>query len=396
MSISDSHTVPQTPDPKGIETHARAHVFTDAPIGAFYKQFPGNIPSLKGVSFSFGLDVPQSDIDVLIVYNRASYTIRTHLPRCRTVFVAAEPDVIHRYKRSYLNQYGLVLSASDTKLETDKWQMAACWYWIAGIDYSKPTELGFVKGYDYFAALEPGDKCDKISIVSSTKVYTEYHRKRVRFIEEMQRLIPEYLELHGRGYSSIGDKADALTPCKYHLAIENGSGPHTWTEKLADPLLCWAFPFYAGCTNVEDYLPKGSYCYIDLNRPEGAARKMTELLQGGLWQRAQADLAEARRRILNQYNLSFLLAELTRRALNKPLTNSDKGPTRLRSERSLWPEKGARGGFADYLIVNAAMLIDKQVELKSIGMRRKLELKRSLRRRRRLEVLEKSRYSNSK
>ena len=249
----------------------RTHIFSDIPSGIFHKQFPGTLPELQGISFSFGLDIPPSGIDVLIVYNRASYSIRTHLPRSRTVFVAAEPDVIHPYKRRYLNQFGLVVSASEKKLETEQLRTVACWYWIAGIDYSNSSGSGKPKGYDYFTALAPGEKRDKISIVSSTKVFTEFHRKRVRFIEEIQRLIPEHLELYGRGYRSIGDKSDALLPCKYHLAIENGTGLDIWTEKLADPLLCWAHPFYAGCTNVEDYLPKGSFSYIDLDRPEHAA-----------------------------------------------------------------------------------------------------------------------------
>ncbi len=373
------------------DTSIRTHVFTDASADLFCKQFPEANPVLQGVKFSFGLHVPESGIDVLIVHNRSSYTIRTHLPRCRIVFVAAEPDVIHVYKLRYLNQYGLVLSISDKCLETEKWQTATCWYWIAGIDYSETSASVRCKGYDYFSTLQPGAKRDKISIVTSTKSFTEFHRKRLHFIEELQRQIPEYLELYGRGFDSIGDKSDALIPCKYHLAVENGTGPDTWTEKLADPLLCWAFPFYAGCTNVEDYLPNGSFSYVEVDKPESAARKIIEQLQSGRWERALSDMAEARNRILNKYNLSYLLVELTRRALGNPLSKTDIGPTYIWSERSLWPETGARGGLADCLAINAAMLIDRQIELKTNGIRRWLESKRSTLRQRKQIALENSR-----
>ena len=265
-----------------------------------------------------------------------------------------------------------------------------------GPSSSNSSGSGKPKGYDHFTALAPGEKRDRISIAGSTKVFTELHRKRVRFIEEIQRLIPEHLELYGRGGRSMGDKSDALLPCKYHLAIENGTGPDIWTEKLADPLLCWAYPFYAGCTNVEDYLPKGSFSYIDLDRPERAARRMTERIQSGLWERAPTDLSEARRRVLDRFNLSFLLAELTRRVLASQTRPDEKGPTILRFERSPWPEKGARGGLADCCLVNAAMLFDSQIELRSSGIRRALETRRSIRRQRRLEALDELRHSKTR
>lgn len=58
--------------------------------------------------------------NVLICFNRASYTIKTHFPKDRTIFIAAEPDVIHPYSRRFLEQYGLVLTTSKKALSTEK------------------------------------------------------------------------------------------------------------------------------------------------------------------------------------------------------------------------------------------------------------------------------------
>ena len=72
----------------------KVHVFTDVPEEVFLKQAPRNSSNVRQVSFTFGTTV-SDDADVLICFNRASYTIKTHVPKDRTIFIAAEPDVIH-------------------------------------------------------------------------------------------------------------------------------------------------------------------------------------------------------------------------------------------------------------------------------------------------------------
>ncbi|NRB18982.1 MAG: hypothetical protein HRU33_15815 [Rhodobacteraceae bacterium] len=173
-----------------MRTPIKVHVFTDMQDVLFLKQSPGQKPSAGSISFTFGLDIDE-DADVLIVYNRASYTIETSLPRGRTVFLAAEPDVIHPYSCRFLNQFGLVLSTTSIELNTNKWQRATCWHWYAGRDFSTPPSQPASRDHDWFSALEPPKKSDKISIVTSTKVHTEYHRKRLRFVEAMIEKIPQ-------------------------------------------------------------------------------------------------------------------------------------------------------------------------------------------------------------
>ncbi len=375
-----------TPAPSPGSGHAiQAHVFTDTDPLYFLKQFPGRRATLGDVAFSFGMKVPASGIDVLIVYNRSSYTLSTHLPPARTVFIAAEPDVIHPYKSGYLNQYGIVVSVGDAALDTEKWQTATCWYWFAGINFEKPVED--MRGYDFFADLAPGPKTDRISVVTSNKVFTEYHRKRVRFLDALKALIPDRLEIFGRGYRSVADKADALLPYKYHLAIENGAGPDTWTEKLADSYLCWTLPFYAGCTNTGQYFPPGSLAEIDLDDPETEARRMVEAMQNGLWDQRQSALAEARRVILEEQNLARLLVRLARAAAARPAPPPAVQNT-IWSERSFPPEPGTRGSYGDYLLRNLVLRLDRNAELHTHDLRKRLEARRDARRARRLDKAE--------
>ncbi|MEX0282990.1 MAG: glycosyltransferase family 10 [Paracoccaceae bacterium] len=356
-------------------------MFTDTDPLHFLKQFPGRSPELDGVSFTFGLSVPPDGIDVLIVYNRASYTLRTPLPRARTAFVAAEPDVIHPYKTRYLNQYGIVVSVGDASLDTEKWQTATCWYWFAGINFEKPIED--MRGYDFFAPLKPGEKQDKISVVTSSKVFTPYHRKRVEFLNTLKELIPEHLEIFGRGYRSVADKADALLPYRYHLAIENGAGPDTWTEKLADSYLCWAIPFYAGCTNLGRYFPPDSAVVVDLDAPEAEARRMVEMMQNRLWQARLNALTEARRVILEQQNIARLFVRLAHTLAKSQ--DEPKARHTLWSERSFRPEPGTRGSYGEFLLRNLALTVAPNIELRSHNLRKRIEAQRAARRLARLD-----------
>lgn len=367
----------------------KAHVFTDVPSILFRKQSPGFKPIIGPVCVTFGLDIPD-DIDVLIVYNRASYTIKTTLPKGRTAFIAAEPDVIHPYSRRFLNQFGLVVTTTHKTLETEKWWRGTCWYWFAGIDFAKYPEPDAFKGHDWFSNQEIPPKSDKISIVTSRKVATEYHRQRLGFVEKLIEMIPDHIEVFGKGFRSVDDKADALLPYKYHLAIENGEGPHAWTEKLVDPWLCWAFPFYAGCDNVEDYFPRQSFDYVDLSNPETQARRFVQEIENGRWDTALHAITEARKRVLEEHNLMALIGKVAQAAMQSPMPDTQRKKRYIWSERSLLPESDARGSLPEWALRNAVLAVYPGAELKTVALRRRLDKWRSVRRTRKAARQEKS------
>ena len=300
----------------GTSQPIRAHVFSSVDADLFLKHFPDFNPVYQGIEFSFGLELP-AEYDVLIVYTRASYSLPTRIPKERTAFIAAEPDVIHPYSAGFLDQFGIVVTGTEKPLATEKWQTACCTLWFVGIDFSKPFTREHLVGFDGFSALPPPAKERKISVVTSTKNFTPFHKKRLEFIGRLQELIPEHLALYGRGHRSVDDKKDALLPYSYHISIENCDGPDLWTEKLSDPLLCYAFPFYAGCGNAHEYFPREALEYLDLNDPGAEARRMVDLLQSDHYERSQAALAEARRRVLDEYNPANLFVRIVEACMAK-------------------------------------------------------------------------------
>lgn len=355
----------------------RAHIFTNIGDQLIFKQSPGFSAEIDGVRFTCGLEIPD-DIDVLLMYTRASFSVQTSLPRNRTIFYAGEPDVIHPYSTRFLNQFGTVMTTSQKPLATRKVQGTICSMPFVGINFSdavSPLAL------TYFEDLPCPKKDDLISIVTSTKTHTEHHRARLKFISHLCEKIPDQIVLYGRGHKSVGDKKDALLDHKYHIALENGGGPDVWTEKLTDPMLCHAHPFYYGCTNVEDYFPQGSFTYIDITNPDAAISKMLRAREQKTWENNRADLDEGRRRAIHKYNLMRNFARLAKDAM--AMDEATGKPTRpwiIRSERSLWPEKGARGSIAEFILRRGIQLFDPEIELRFSGIMRRLDGRKSRRR----------------
>jgi hypothetical protein len=109
------------------------------------------------------------------------------------------------------------------------------------------------------------------------------------------------MELFGKGIRFVTDKADALDPYKYHVAIENFLGPHHWTEKLADPFLGACMPVYYGCPNAEEYFPEASFLRIDIADVDAAAEMIRRAMRDRLYEKNLNAILESRRRVVEEY-----------------------------------------------------------------------------------------------
>ncbi|MDF7798265.1 glycosyltransferase family 10 [Pontiellaceae bacterium B1224] len=169
-----------------------------------------------------------------------------------------------------------------------------------------PWHVG--KTYDQLKAMtEPPEKSRDLSAIIGGARDLPGHRVRFGFIQAFKKSgLP--LDLFGKEVNPIEDKADALEPYFYSLAIENNCNPDMWTEKLADCFLSWTVPFYFGCTNLDKYFPAGSYIPIDINRPEQAMAVIREQLAAHDWSSRVDALREARERVLEHYQLIPFLA----------------------------------------------------------------------------------------
>ncbi|GAB4258515.1 MAG: hypothetical protein Kow0065_08250 [Methylomicrobium sp.] len=278
----------------------------------FTRQLPGNELTWGRCIFSF--DPELTEYDWLVVYDDLPplhgerFSVREEQLACppeHTLLVTAEPSTIKVYGERYTEQFGHVLTSQEAFALPHRGriyaQPALIWFYGVGKQYEIP--------YDRLVAMQP-DKSQTIATVCSSKRQKHtLHNRRYQFTQELKALLPE-LNIFGHGVRDMDDKAVALDPYRYHIAIENFIGPHHWTEKLADAFLGFTLPFYCGCTNVEAYFPPESFIYIDVFDAEKSARIIRQAIDNGEYEKRLPFILEARRRVLEEYNLFAVLNRL--------------------------------------------------------------------------------------
>ena len=61
--------------------------------------------------------------------------------------------------------------------------------------------------------MEFPNKENRISLIMSNKNFSDGHKKRIKFVDQLQKLpIAKYIDIFGHGYNNIPDKWDAIAP----------------------------------------------------------------------------------------------------------------------------------------------------------------------------------------
>lgn len=281
----------------------------------------------------FRVDAGLAEYDWLLVYDEVPdiplNTGRKGLERLacppgRTILVTAEPPSIKLYSPAYLAQFGHVLTTHPQSIVRHP-----------GYHVGRGTFLWFYsRPYSEFMRCESFPKSQDLSVVCSSKAMKHTrHYDRLQLVRAVSHAIPE-LQWFGHGVRPIGDKAEALTDFRYHLAIENHLAPSHWTEKLSDAFLAACLPFYAGDPAIFEVFPEESLIPIPFDDPERACALIREAIDGNAYERRLPAILEARRLVLTQYNVWAQAAALIRRQGLQPAGEADAG-TWLRSRHRL-------------------------------------------------------------
>lgn len=288
-------------------------------IEGFLRQFPGSVPRWGNCQFEF--DVDCHDYDWLVVYHDlprgdSFFTEeRLHCPRERTMLITGEPSSITVFGKDYLRQFGCVLSFQEP------WAMrhpnvifhhpGLIWH------YGLPFGEGEFVTWDRMAATPPIVKSRSISTVCSQRTgNVTLHSSRVDFTWKLKEDLPE-LDIFGHGVNPMNDKAEALDPYRYHIAVENHVYDHHLTEKLPDAFLGYALPFYHGAPNAADYFPKESFIPIDIRDYHRSKEIITSHLANNEYEDRLPYINEARRRVLEEQNLFAII--------NTQIGNQERG-----------------------------------------------------------------------
>jgi hypothetical protein len=303
---------------------------------SWIRQFPGQ-DSVWG-SCRFIFDPDAREYDWLAVYHDLPPTRGDGKPSieelacspANTMHVTYEPSSITTYGHAYLLQYGHVLTSQEPSCirHPNRIYSQPGFPWF----YGRSTSGGKHLDLDDLTAMSPPKKEKSFSTVCSTKQQKHTaHKLRHEFTHRIKKALPE-LDIFGHDVSPIDDKAEALGAYKYHLAIENHFSPHHWTEKLADPFLGFALPFYAGCPNAADYFPKDSFVALDPRDFEGSLATIKQVIKNNEYEKRLPAILEARRLVLEKYNLFAVLS----REIERLHQTGEIKPAQVLCRKAFW------------------------------------------------------------
>lgn len=280
------------------ERELRVRINCDHAPAGFELLSPG--ASLRWGRCRFDFNPPSGgQADFSIVLWNARPVDRCEVAPENTLFIAGEPPAKKVYPKGFYRQFGRLVDTHELSGHPQVTVSAPGLCWHVGLDQKSGS---YRYGYDHLLALARPEKTDKISVVCSNAATTPGQRLRLAFLARLKERLGGRLVHYGRGFEPIDDKMDAILPHRFHLVLENSEQPHYWTEKLADSYLGWAFPLYVGCPNLSEYFAPESFVHLDPNAADAAADKILRLLESPASLDEQALLAEARLRVLQEYN----------------------------------------------------------------------------------------------
>lgn len=254
----------------------------------------------------FIFDVDESDYDVLVAYEDLPPLIgskridRRETLSCapiNTMLLTTEPSSIRIDGPHYLRQFGHVWTAKHPDLVRHPRQ----------IRETPPLRFFYGRNMAGGAHLDIPDQAPEktadLSAMSSTKAMAHtVHAQRLAFMLALKERMGNDLQLFGRGLRPVDDKAEAMAPYRYHVAVENHVEPGHFTEKLTDCFIAGCVPFYFGDPAYSSVFPSDSVIPIDIFDLEGAVQIMREAMASDQFRQRNAALKDARQITLERFN----------------------------------------------------------------------------------------------
>jgi len=251
------------------------------------RQTPNHSGEWDGIQFTFD---PVTECDYLVSLNPPRVKVTGKCPPNHKWLLTQEPPVDHyEWHKNGFAPFDKVFTQHENDGRAKH---------LIHEHGALPWHIG--RSFDELVTLQPGNKIDQISTVTSNAYSRPGHKARYDLIQYLREEQFD-LALFGKGIRWIDDKFDGIYPYKYSIAIENSFYPHYWTEKLSDCLLSWTMPVYAGCPNITDYFPEEALIIIDPFNLEEAKAIMEEAVATDRWHKNLDAIAEARNLILHKY-----------------------------------------------------------------------------------------------
>ena len=266
-----------------------------------YPRFPYEIGSLR-----FSID-DAARADWLAAASDFAQPFDTTVPWERRILYMREPSGY--FPPEFVNQFGhLVSPPAITGYRGRRHLSHPAIPAYFGRGHQK--DPGWDLDYEALVALVPPEKRNAISVVMTTKTSLPGHRRRLRFLRRLQRALGNRLEVFGRGFRVVTEKAEVILPCQYHLVLENTIMPAYWTEKLADAYLGYAFPIVSGPPDLNRWFSPDSFEAIDISEPDAAIERILHVMDNDTYHQRIDAVRRARDKLMHEERLCHVLARV--------------------------------------------------------------------------------------
>lgn len=250
------------------------------------------------------------DCDYWFVFYGISKAEKVYCPAGNTYFINGEPDAVKTYRDNFITQFSHVITCQKKINNGPIIHSYMALPWMVGGHYENGRfQDKHDKDYDELKNMKDITKNKLISVISSDKCFTDGHQKRIRFVRELKSVFGDNIDVFGRGINTFSDKWDVIAPYKYHIVIENGRYKDYFTEKLMDCYLGQAYPFYYGCSNIEEYYNSKAMEVINIDDVDGAIRTIQNAIKSNIYEQRKPYIEEAKNMTLDKYNLFALMVE---------------------------------------------------------------------------------------
>ncbi|MEM7728504.1 MAG: glycosyltransferase family 10 [Pseudomonadota bacterium] len=285
-----------------------------------------------GVAFTF--DPEARDYDVFAVYEDLPPRpgergiLRSEplaCPRERTLLITTEPSSIRVSGYNYLRQFGTVWTSVPYPQKRvrhhreghPRWELTPPpLRWFYGRD---------LEGDDHWPVerleASPRKTADLSTVCSSKAMGHTVHAQRLAFTMALKARLGNALSLYGRGFDPVGDKAEAMAPYRYHLAIENHRQPGHITEKLTDCFLAECLPFYFGAPDYTRYFPKDAVIPIDIFDLDAAERIIRTAIREDAYAKRREAIREAKAITMSDFNALGGVARFAHAVMKEDVTS---------------------------------------------------------------------------
>ena len=173
------------------------------------------------------------------------------------------------------------------------------------------------------AMFDASDKLNRVSCVTSRKLFDEGHVLRNKFLkyidehylddkttknatDSLQSFINIFGSQNHFNYNAyIGRLPEdnifyGIKPYKYYFMCENNSEDNYATEKIWEPILCETLCFYWGCPNLEEHIDSRAFVRLDLTDLHLAMQTIETAIREDWWSQRIEYIRAAKRKILNE------------------------------------------------------------------------------------------------